>query len=109
MEREEECGNFLAKYLDNGSVVSGPFIEDGRWMVEVTRKCTDVVELLKAKLNDGGRNMGVADLISNAFRDGFNLSVNGEVSEVYIGNKAFAECLTDFLDGKPFWLKPEEA
>jgi hypothetical protein len=34
---------------------------------------------------------------------------NGEVSEVYSGNKAFAVFLTEFLDGKPFWLKPDEA
>jgi tRNA nucleotidyltransferase (CCA-adding enzyme) len=109
LEREEECGNFLAKYLNKDSVVSGPFIEDGRWMVEVTRKYTDAVELLKTKLNEGGRNIGVADLISEAFKDEFNLSVNGEVYKVYRGNNAFAEFLTDFLEGKPFWLKPEEA
>jgi tRNA nucleotidyltransferase (CCA-adding enzyme) len=109
LEREEECGNFLAKYLDNGCVVSGPFIEDGRWVVQVMRKYNDAVDFLQAKLKEGGRNMGVADLISEAFKSGFKLSVNGEVSEVYRGNKAFAEFLTDFLDGKPFWLKPEEA
>ena len=88
--------------------MSGPFIEDGRWVVEVTRKHTDAVEFLQAKLKEGGRNIGVADLISEAFKDGFSLSVNGDVSEVYRGNNAFAEFLTDFLDGKPFWLKPEE-
>ena len=109
LEREEECANFLSKYRDNGSVVSGPFIEDGRWVVEVPRKHTDAVELLQEKLKEGGRNTGVADLISEALKDWFNLSVNSEISEVYSGNKAFAEFLTEFVDGKPFWLKPDEA
>ena len=109
LERQEECENFLSKYVNNGGVLSGPFIEDGRWVVEVPRKHTDAVELLQAKLKEGGRNTGVADLISKALKDGFKLLANGEVSEVYSGNKAFAEFLTEFLDGKPFWLKPEEA
>ncbi|HJW65323.1 MAG TPA: CCA tRNA nucleotidyltransferase [Candidatus Bathyarchaeia archaeon] len=109
LERQEECENFLSKYVANGGVLSGPFIEDGRWVVEVPRKHTDAVELLQAKLQEGGRNTGVADLISKAIKDGFKLMANSEVSEVYSGNKAFAEFLTEFLDGKPFWLKPEEA
>jgi tRNA nucleotidyltransferase (CCA-adding enzyme) len=109
LERDEECANFLSKYVENGSVVSGPFIEDGRWVAEVPRKYTDAVAFLREKLKEGGKNTGVADLISQALNDGFKLLVNGEVSEVYSGNQAFAEFLTEFLDGKPFWLKPEEA
>jgi len=109
LERQEECENFLSKYLNNGGVLSGPFIEDGRWVVEVPRKHTDAVELLQAKLKEGGRNTGVADLISKALKGGFKLFANGEVSEVYSINKAFAEFLTEFVDGKPFWLKPDEA
>jgi tRNA nucleotidyltransferase (CCA-adding enzyme) len=109
LEREEECDNFLSKYVSNGSVVSGPFIEDGRWVAEVQRKHTDAVAFLREKLKEGGRNTGVANLISEAFKDWFKLMVNDEVSIVYSDNKTFAEFLTEFLDGKPFWLKPEEA
>jgi tRNA nucleotidyltransferase (CCA-adding enzyme) len=110
LEREEECKNFLSKYVENGSVMSGPFIEDGRWVVEVPRKHTDAIELLQEKLKEGGgRNTGVADLVSEAFQDGFEVLVNGDVSEAYFGNKALADFLTEFFYGKPFWLKPDEA
>jgi len=109
LEREKECQNFLSKYVENGSVVSGPFIEDGRWVVEVPRKHTDAVAFLREKLKEGGKNTGVADLISEAFQDGFKLLINEEVSDVYSVNTAFAEFLTKFLDGRPFWLKPEDA
>ncbi|HLC01203.1 MAG TPA: CCA tRNA nucleotidyltransferase [Candidatus Bathyarchaeia archaeon] len=109
LERENECENFLSKYADNNSVVSGPYIEDGRWLVEIQRKHTDAVELLTEKLKDGGRNAGVAELISEALKEEFNIKVNGEVLNVYSCNSAFAEFLTDFLSGKPFWLKPNEA
>lgn len=108
LEREEECENFLTKYLDNGNVISGPLMEDGRWVVEVPRKYTDAVALLREKLKEGGKDKGVADLVSKAFQEGFEVLINGEVSEVYSGNKAFAEFLSDFLDGKPLWLKPDE-
>ena len=104
LERETESGNFLAKYADNKSVVSGPYIEDGRWVVEIQRKYVDAAKLLREKLGDGGRNAGVADLISRAFKEGFSVMVNGEVLTVYTSNDSFATFLTDFLSGKPFWV-----
>jgi tRNA nucleotidyltransferase (CCA-adding enzyme) len=108
LEREKECEDFLKKYLDNGCVVSGPYVDDGRWVVEVKRKQRDAAELLREKLKDGGVNAGVASLISTSFKDGFNVTVNAEVAGAYSGNKAFAAFLTEFLRGKPFWLEPEE-
>jgi tRNA nucleotidyltransferase (CCA-adding enzyme) len=108
LKREKECDNFLSKYARNDGVVSGPYIEDGRWVVELQRKFTDVVELLREKLQDGGRNIGVAELISQTFRKKLEVLVNSEVVEVYRGNREFAEFLTDFLSGKPFWLKIAE-
>jgi tRNA nucleotidyltransferase (CCA-adding enzyme) len=106
LEREKECEKFLSKYAHNNDVVSGPYIEDGRWVVELRRKVTDAVEFLKEKLKDGGRNVGAAELISQAFREKLRILVNSEVIQVYDGNRKFAEFLTGFLSGKPFWLKP---
>ena len=105
LKREKECENFLSKYDGNGSVVSGPYIEDGRWVVELQRRFTDVVELLRDKLEGGGRSIGVAELMSQGFRDKLEVLVDSEVREVYRGNREFAEFFTVFLSGKPFWLK----
>ena len=60
---------------------------------------------LKEKLADGGKNAGVADLIAKAIQKNLKVLVNSEVIEIYSGNGDFAEFLTDFLSGKPFWLK----
>jgi len=109
LEREKECENFLAKYAHNDDLVSGPYIEDGRWVAELRRKITDAVELLKENLKDGGRKIGVAELMAQVFREKLEVSVNSEVLAVYKGNTAFAKFLTDFLSGKPFWLKTAEA
>jgi tRNA nucleotidyltransferase (CCA-adding enzyme) len=107
LERQKECEDFLAKYIGNGSVVSGPYIENGRWVVELPRKFTDVVELLREKMKEGGRNAGVAELISQVLKKEFRILVNGEVVEDCAANEGFAEFLTDFLKGKPFWLELE--
>lgn len=109
LKREKECENFLSKYASNGDVVSGPYVEDGRWVVELRRRFTDVVEVLKENLNNGGRNIGVAELMSQAFREKLEVLVNSEVASVYQRNREFAEFLTVFLSGKPFWLKIAEA
>jgi tRNA nucleotidyltransferase (CCA-adding enzyme) len=105
LEREKECRNFLSKYARSGSVVSGPYIEDGRWVVMIKRRHTSIVELLREKLSGGGRDAGVAELMAQAFREKLCVLVNAEVAETYQNNRAFAEFLTDFLSGKPFWLE----
>jgi tRNA nucleotidyltransferase (CCA-adding enzyme) len=104
LEREVECEDFLAKYVNNKTVISGPYIEDGRWIVEIPRKTTDVVLLLKEKLFDGGKNAGVAELIAESISKKVNIAVNNEIGEVYEENGDFAVFLTDFVFGKPFWI-----
>jgi tRNA nucleotidyltransferase (CCA-adding enzyme) len=108
LKHEKECEKFLSKYDGNSGVVSGPYVEDGRWVVELQRRFTDVVELLKKNLGGGGRNIGVAELMSQVFREKLEVLVNSEVAEVYRVNSGFAEFLTEFLSGKPFWLKNAE-
>ena len=107
LERETECEKYLSKYASDERVISGPYIEDGRWMVELTRKNTDAAVLLKEKLADGGKNAGVADLIAKTMQKDFKVLVDDEVLQIYEGNDDFAAFLTDFLLGKPFWLKTD--
>jgi tRNA nucleotidyltransferase (CCA-adding enzyme) len=103
--REAESENFLSKYANNVSVISGPYIDDGRWIVEVPRKTADAVVLLKEKIADGGKNAGVAELIAEAIRKNLRVLVNDEIATVYRQNGDFAGFLTDFLSRKPFWLE----
>ena len=107
LEREYESESFLAKYASNKQVISGPYIENGRWIVELPRKTTDAAKLLKEKLDDGGKNVGVADLIAQSIKQKLTVLVNAEIIEVYLGNVEFAEFLTVFLSGKPFWLEAQ--
>jgi tRNA nucleotidyltransferase (CCA-adding enzyme) len=105
IERKDECQKFLSKYIGDKRVLSGPFIENGRWVVELPRKYTDVATLLREKTSDGGKNAGIADLVAKAIQIDFNIFLDEEILKVYTENSDFAVFLTEFLSGKPFWLK----
>ena len=105
LEKEVECEKFLSKHFGGSGTVSGPYIEEGRWVVEVRRKYADAVALLSEKLENGGRNAGVAEQISRAICERFKIYVNDEIVDVYEKNGEFAKFLTEFLSGKPEWLE----
>jgi tRNA nucleotidyltransferase (CCA-adding enzyme) len=105
LDKKHECERFLGKYVGNSDVVSGPYIEGGRWVVEVRRKYMDVVKLLTDKLKDGGRNAGVAEQISQKIRKGFKVLINEDIVGLHAKNGEFARFLTEFLSGKPKWLE----
>jgi len=104
LRKKRECENFLRKHVEADSTVSGPRVEDGRWIVDVQRKYTDVVKLLNEKLWDGGRRDGVAELVSKAVVDSLEVLVNDEVLKLYSAYSEFAKFLTEYLEGKPRWL-----
>lgn len=99
-----DCEKFLRKHLVANSTVSGPRIDEGRWVAEVKRVYFDVAKLLKEKLEDGGRSLGVAELISESIASSLEILVNDEVLKLYSGYPKFAKFLTEYLEGKPRWL-----
>ncbi|UCC33455.1 MAG: CCA tRNA nucleotidyltransferase [Candidatus Bathyarchaeota archaeon] len=105
IRKRTECERFLQKHLDAPHTVSGPRVEGERWVVEIKRKHRDVVDLLNSKLRGGGRNIGVAGLISHVLSEGFEILVNEEILETYASNLRFAKFLMEYLKGKPGWLQ----
>jgi tRNA nucleotidyltransferase (CCA-adding enzyme) len=105
LRKKAECENFLQKHLGAESTVSGPRVEEGRWVVDVQRKYTDVAKLLKEKLGNGGRGIGVAELVSKSVVDSLEVLVNDGVLKLYSAYPEFAKFLTEHLKGKPRWLK----
>ena len=105
LRKKQECEKFLRKHVGADSTVSGPRIEEGRWVVEVKRKHTDVVNLLNEKLGDGGACVGVAEVVSKAVADSMEVLVNDEALKLYSAYPEFAKFLTEYIEGKPRWLK----
>jgi tRNA nucleotidyltransferase (CCA-adding enzyme) len=104
LDKGRECERFLGKHAGNVGTVAGPYVEDGRWIVQIRRKHTDACALLEERLRDGGKNAGVAERIAQVLRNGFSVRVGDEIVGVYGKNKEFAAFLTEFLVGKPKWL-----
>ena len=105
VEKKEECERFLKKYAGAAETLSGPRIGGDRWIVERRRKYTDVVDLLKDYLKDGGENIGNASRVSEAFKHGFEVWINNEVEKFYSENTDFASFLTEHLRGRPRWFQ----
>jgi len=105
IEKRVECEKFLQKHHEAPRTISGPRVERGRWVVEIQRKYTDIVDLLDEKLKDGGRRIGVANLISQAITNTFEILVDKEVLGLYSASPEFAKFLTEYLEGKPRWLR----
>ena len=74
-------------------MLSGPYIEDGRWIVELPRKNTDAAALFREKLADGGKNAGVAELVAKAINAELKVLVDDEILKVYVENADFAVVL----------------
>jgi len=104
IDKRTEGENFLRKHMESRATLSGPYIEDGRWVVEIKRKHTDVVDLFREKLKGGGRQAGVAELISKALANSMKIRVNEEIMRTYLSNNDFAKFLTEYIKGKPKWL-----
>lgn len=106
IDREKECESFLAKHNSNADAIEGPFIDCDRWAVLLKRRYSDAAVLLRERLRDGGKDAGVAQGLSVMLKEGFSVSVNAEITDVYRTNPEFSVFLTDFLAGKPKWLFP---
>jgi tRNA nucleotidyltransferase (CCA-adding enzyme) len=108
LDKQQECENFLAKHTSKPATVAGPYVEDGRWVVQVRRKHTDACVLLRERLRDGGKSAGVAEAIAKKLQKGFKVLVNEEITRAYAKNREFATFLTEFLSGMPKWLETVE-
>ncbi|MEM2897654.1 MAG: CCA tRNA nucleotidyltransferase, partial [Candidatus Bathyarchaeia archaeon] len=103
--RREESKKFLEKHSKAIDTISGPWIESDRWVVEKARKNSDPIVLLKEKFRDGGREIGVAEKVSECFKKGFEILSNEEIIKFYNESKEFAEFFVKFLIGRNFWVE----
>jgi len=103
--KANECQKFLSKHTRSKERFSGPYIEDSRWIVEIRRKYSDITELIREKLRNGGKKAGIANLVAEGLRKEFKIYLNEEIADFYASNMDFAKFLVDYLDGRPKWLR----
>ncbi|HYB93222.1 MAG TPA: CCA tRNA nucleotidyltransferase [archaeon] len=104
----KEADVFLRKHTGASHTFSGPWVEDGRWMVEIRREYTDAISLLSKRIKHGGRDVGVARLPAKRIEKSFQIFVNEEILDFYSSNINFARFMTDYIIGRPRWLISEK-
>jgi len=95
---------FLESHVGADDTVAGPWVEEGRWVVAVERQYRDAVSLLKDKLKDGGRSVGVASRLVKSVKGSLKILLNEEVTPTYSSNLEFAKFLSSYLVAEPSWL-----
>lgn len=99
-----DSDRFLRSNVGVPETVFGPWIWRGKWMVERKRKYTRATDLLKGELRDGGIGVGVAKIVAQSLRKGFEVLCDAEIWDLYHRNEGFAESFSRFLRGRPHWL-----
>jgi tRNA nucleotidyltransferase (CCA-adding enzyme) len=99
-----EAEKFLQKHRGSVNTVSGPWIEDGRWVVYTRRRYNNATRLVQDALANGGRNIGVAELVAESLRKSKAILLNEKILDYYAANPDFAKFFTDYLIGRPKWL-----
>ncbi|MBS7643459.1 CCA tRNA nucleotidyltransferase [Candidatus Bathyarchaeota archaeon] len=99
-----EAEKFLRKHHGSVNTVSGPWIEEGRWVVYTRRRYNNATQLVQDALANGGRDIGVAELVAKSIRKSQAILLNEKILDYYAANPDFARFFTDYLIGRPKWL-----
>jgi len=92
-KKGEHVEAFLSKWRGNRDVVEGPYLKNGRWLVEIKREYSDAYVLLKDKMKD--LNLG-KDL--NKLKNKAKICEDGDFV-----NEENASFWTEYIIGKPPW------
>jgi tRNA nucleotidyltransferase (CCA-adding enzyme) len=103
--RSQASQLFVRKHLKERRTISGPWIDEDKWAVGKIRENTSGVDLLRSKIHDGGRHLGVASKIAPALRRRHRVLSGPSMIEFYRNNPDAAEFVTSFLKGRPSWLE----
>ncbi|MFB3766300.1 MAG: CCA tRNA nucleotidyltransferase [Methanotrichaceae archaeon] len=83
----------LARFLEaHPNILSGPYIENGRAVVEVTRKYMLAIDLLEKEIS----SISLGKHLSAEIKKGYKIYVNQELSQ--IKDEAFRIFLADYLE-----------
>jgi tRNA nucleotidyltransferase (CCA-adding enzyme) len=102
--RSQASELFLRKHLGEDRSMSGPWVDDDRWAVGQLRENTSAPVLLRSRIRDGGRHVGVASKIAPVLKRRHRVLTGSALIDFYRRNHDAAEFVTSFLKGRPTWL-----
>ncbi len=99
-----ESSAFLSKHAKVAGTISGPWIENDRWVVQKKRVDVSSRSLLSSALRHGGTGVGVASLLAGAFKKNVRILEQEEIGRLISTNNEFAKFMRTYLSGRPPWL-----
>ncbi|MCS4540810.1 MAG: CCA tRNA nucleotidyltransferase [Euryarchaeota archaeon] len=102
LAKKNEVDNFLKKY--STQKIAGPWVENGRFVVELERRFSTAEDFLKNILKEKTvKKLGLGRHIVASLLKEYKLLRNKEIVEIYNKNFEFAKFLTDYLSMKFPW------
>jgi len=95
---------FLEKYTQSDRVLSGPWIEGGRWVVELKREHVDGKQFLVEELRTNIDSVGLGKYIRQKIEEGYEIYRNEEITEIFKKNYEFSKFITRFYRKTPIWF-----
>jgi tRNA nucleotidyltransferase (CCA-adding enzyme) len=104
ISKMNDSQGFLDRHLNANDTIRGPWMEDGRWVVDKKRRILTIEQLVTMALKDRRLGLALPDELSNSFRQNVKVLENRQIVRL-LGREGFDQALSEFLAAKPAWLK----
>ncbi|MHA1419252.1 MAG: hypothetical protein ACTSVO_13920 [Candidatus Heimdallarchaeaceae archaeon] len=101
----EESLKFLKRYSKHIDVVAGPFIDNDRWAVHLTKKGQKIHDFLESLVKKNTFVLNVDSFLKVEIKEKMKvLGIDEILREIYEFDPTFAESLYTFIERKPLWI-----
>jgi hypothetical protein len=100
----DDSQGFLDRHLNAKDTVRGPWIEDGRWVVDKKRRILTIKQLVTMALKDRKLGLALPEQLNSSFRQNVKILENRQIVRL-LRREGFDQALSEFLVAKPAWLK----
>jgi tRNA nucleotidyltransferase (CCA-adding enzyme) len=104
VSKHDDSQGFLDRHLNAKDTVRGPWVEDGRWVVDKKRRLLTIEQLVGAALRDRKLGVAVPEQLDRSFHRNVKVMENRRILTL-LGREGFDQALSEFLAAKPSWLK----
>ncbi len=101
----EESVKFLDRYAKHMDVISGPFIDYGKWVVYFSKRGQPVYEFISALVKKNAFILNVDSFLKLEIKEKLKvIGVDQNLQQMYETDDSFAENLFLFVVRKPLWV-----
>ncbi len=96
---------FLHEYSTNANIISGPYIEDRRWVIYLTNKGQHINEFISSLLKQNTFILDVDSFLKLEIKNKLQIhSIETDLETFYNEDIEFAEQFYFFIERKPSWI-----